>query len=957
MRDSRGGLGSGGGGGSGRGAWQLLALLLGAAATAGSSACSGCSDDTEPIGATGDGAGGGAGLAGGSGGSTVGQPCGSCTCDPGSSCESGVCQDGSVAWIPYDLAEMRGDSSLDVHVTFTAPGGTPEALAATGVRLDCPSVQVAWRGEGTYSTDERDDDPWWATAPLALSRSRDYADVAAEGSSASLLTQTYQDMGWGLWQNAIGNASTAQQSRRQAFIDAGLPVLGYLEGTGNLFVFLAAIDDPPQTIGTTDVTATRYTHWSWGNWSGAFPATMDAIWMGPHVYYGAPAYAEPYTKNHSTYGDAVAVTDPDGNPVTSPPGADADPRLHGLYRQCGATDINGEPHLDLSLQAGRDVTGLEGVVTIGGNDYSIMGLARDPACPTWLRYHEVSLSYAVDQGTVGCWMDNVSLWDAFGLVPADAAFGAHANARFESFVTVHAPTGFLSRSGLEQHLGAMNARCIVKWKARTGFGDDVGSAGLCSDPIAMSHPGLMDPRWDADLAWGAYLAHTAQIHVDHYDGMQQVLDALDPDFLWGVNDLPNYGTPVGESIPPAMNLSELALGPHILFGGTRVPPEGSLAPMFDVAGAFDRSQFQTVWLYVDEPGLEESGELHRALSAEALAYDTFLMPSADDARAPGTTASAGALNAWLLPHAAELEGRRPWTAVGVVFSADSWLRAFRPGGVESITIPDPPGTRQVRNFSHQHDFAGWHLVLGKRNVQAQPLLAGRLEPGSLDELELVVLPDVQAISQHLRDGILRPWVEAGGVLVISGRTGRYRGRDAMLEPWATDGGSAPIGTEPLTGIVDLDGVSQITAVTVGSGTVVVVPGTPAADAWLGRGYGAIDTTIAWLETQDLLPQRVLSAPAGPEVLVRLHEDRWRGRLFVDLVSRAYDPSSDQLAAAGPQQVTVALPTWLHGLSLDVRTAASRGTATAEVAPEGDEMTIAVDAVADIVTVIVEAPVP
>lgn len=885
-----------------------------------------------------------------------GGSCGVCPCPSGLSCRSGVCQNGKSAWVPYGLAALRANASLDIHVTFTPTGGAPQELTVGDARLSCPAVEVPWSGEGSYVATLRDDDPWWATAPLALSRSRNVADVLAEGSSASLMSQTYQDMGWGLWQNAIGANSAAQLTRRQAFIDAGVPVLGYLEGTGNLFVFLATIDNPPKTIGSTDVTATGYTHWSWGNWSGSLPANQQVIWMGAHTYYDAPSYAGPYTRKHPLYGDAIPVTDPSGQPISSPPAAVSDPRQHGLYRQCGATDINGEPHLDLGLQGSRNVSGLPGVLGIGGKDYSLLGLARDPACPTWLRYHDASLRYAVAQGTKGCWMDNVSLWDAFGLVPADAAFGAHANARFEAFVVASAPAGFLTRSGLQAHVGAMNMRCIVKWKARTGFGDNVGAAGLCSSAIAMNQAGLMDARWDADLAWGAYLAHTVQIHVDHYQGMRKTLDQLDPGFLWGVNDLPNYGAVVGETVAPSMNLSELVLGPHIIFGGTRVPPAGSLAPLYDLAGAFDRAQFQSVWLYVDEPGLEDSAGLHHALAAEALAYDTFLMPSAEDVRAPGTTTSAGVINVWLKPHAAELEGRKPWTNVGLVFSADSWLRAFRPGGVPSVTIPDGAGTRQVRDFSQQHAFSGWHLVLQREHVQAQPLLAGRLKAGDLDGYQLIVLPDTQVISAALRDSVLTPWVKAGGTLVITGRSGRYQGREAMFEPWSPTlaAGAPPVGFAALSGVANLDSVKTITSVSVGSGKVVIVPATPAADAWLGRGSSKIDAVLAFLQTQALLPGYVLDAPAASNVLVRLHTDRPRGRLFIDLVNRNWSAATQKLTALGAQSLRVALPSWLRGLAVTARTAAKRGQATASVTAQGDAVAVTVDSVEDIVTIIVEA---
>jgi len=356
---------------------------------------------------------------------------------------------------------------------------------------------------------------------------------------------------------------------------------------------------------------------------------------------------------------------------------------------------------------------------------------------------------------------------------------------------------------------------------------------------------------------------------------------------------------------------------------------------------------------VDEAGFEDSAELHRALAAEALSYDTFLMPAADDPRAPGTTASAGSINAWLVEHAQELEGRRPWSRVGLVYSPDSWLRSFRPGGVPSVSIPDGAGTRLTTNFSHLHAFAGWHFALRRHRHQAQPLLAGRLQPGELDAFEVVVLPDLQVLPQALRDDVIEPWVRSGGTLVISGRTGRYRGRSEMYEPWST--GGAPTGTVPLTSIADLDQVSAITEVALGAGLVVVIPDAPGADAWLGRGFAAIDAAIAYLGSAGALVSAVASPPQDANVDVRLHVDMARGRLFIDLVNRNWSQGSDSLTAVGPQSLTVALPAWLSGQSLTARTAAARGTAVLAVLDGAVE--VDVSAVEDVVTVVVESAVP
>ena len=70
-------------------------------------------------------------------------------------------------------------------------------------------------------------------------------------------------------------------------------------------------------------------------------------------------------------------------------------------------------------------------------------------------------------------------------------------------------------------------------------------------------------------------------------------------------------------------------------------------------------------------------------------------------------------------------------------------------------------------------------ALEERSHNVQPLLAGRITADSLAEIDLLLLPDVQVLPQPLRDSIIEPWVQAGGTLVVSGNTGRYRGRDEL----------------------------------------------------------------------------------------------------------------------------------------------------------------------------------
>ncbi len=872
------------------------------------------------------------------------------TCSEDFGTMEGHCTDGTSVLIPYDVAALRTNPALDPHATFE---GTAIDVMGAWPRLGL--LEAKWLGPGTYRIDLRDTDPWWATEPLLLSRSRDLREVRAEGASATIMSQTYQDMGWSLWQNAIRNNLPKQVTRRQTFIDAGMPIMGYIEGTGNLLVFLAALDQPPVHIPGTDVTQPPYVHWNWGAWgAGPLPPGLQVLWIGPHTYYDAPSYAEPYTRNHPTYGDTITPTATDGTPINT--GDTGDPRSYELYRRCAATDINGEPALsDLSLQDGRNVTGLPGVVNIGGTDYSILGFARDLACPTWLRYTESTLRYAIDNGTTGSWMDNVSMWDAWGLVPAGNAFGEHTIAGFEPWLSNKASADFMQRSSLEVPVGwnMMNMRCIIKNLARTDFGENPDAAGECDNPIATNHTGLMDPRWDTNLAWGAWVAYHSDLHIRYYQKMREMLDSLDPDFLWGVNDLPHYGAIVGESVPPSMNLGEQFIGFSIIAGGVTMPPTGTVAPLYDLAGSFDQAQFQTTWLYVDDVNRQNSAELHRALAAEALAYDTFLMPSATDQRAPGTTASAGKIHSWLLPHARELEGRHLWSRTAIAFSADTWIRTFRPGGLPETDSIFEGTNRKVRNLGHLYEVAGWHRTLEEQSHNVLPLLAGRITAESLAEIDLLLLPDVQVLPQRLRDSIIKPWVQAGGTLVVSGNTGRYRGRDKLYDLWSPNG--APTALAPLIGISDLSTVSTITEFAFGAGRVFVIPEHPGAAAWLGLDTKAIQAAIEALQNADVLDGPVVTPPTGTNVTARVHVDVPRGRTFIDFVNRNYDAASDQLPIATGSKATIRLPAWAQGTSLLTRTAANRGHTTVSI--NGDQATVTVSDLNDIITVILETPIP
>jgi hypothetical protein len=177
-----------------------------------------------------------------------------------------------------------------------------------------------------------------------------------------------------------------------------------------------------------------------------------------------------------------------------------------------------------------------------------------------------------------------------------------------------------------------------------------------------------------------------------------------------------------------------------------------------------------------------------------------------------------------------------------------------------------------------------------------------LTAAALREVRVLLLPSVAVLSPEAVERVLRPWVRAGGRLILSGPCGgrldasrsheRVHNAAAMLPELCALAGVDPDVARPET-----------LATTVGRGQVVLLPA-------LGFGYykqtpGERDLSAIEPAVREHLAEfGLVSGEIPRELEVSVFRSPRNGTLFVDVANLDLDPDAD--AAPTSQRVTLTL---------------------------------------------------
>ena len=745
--------------------------------------------------------------------------------------------------------------------------------------------------------------PWWDSYPLIV-ESSNVATVQQYNGECGFDTSCLGDLGWGIYtEKTCANSDTVTRMH-----NAGLKFLSYYTfGSSASFI----VELGTKTAGM-DYWPVYRSHWSWGS---VDTAGGPFHWVGPQNYYDAEAYCGSYTRLGPYGAGGRAMTYPDGSPASGYIDNDpTDPRKSRVIDAVSGRDILGNLasiNYNYNDECAGNPKRSGGLlpITVDGVNHLLGYIApnRDSACPLWHDLVYSSVLYGTSKGLDGLWVDSFSPWDIFGNPPLNAAFGDWSEAKFRNYLATHFTPAQLTAMGVADPTtfdirANLRARCVA-W------------GGIDTD---LSDAKWNDARWLDDPIWKAYKIFKRQVGTqemsDYYDTCHNAArQSGKTDFYFGGNDIPFFalGYPRGTL---DMVHTEMFPGWGIASGsrGIMMPPVGRFAPVYKLAREHAKSRMVNVTFYLDGAvnQYKENPGAVGALYYEMLANQTLPMLHINAAYAPRCTQSL-AINA---PFFAFVKDARKTFAtrdlvqdIGVYYSSSSMLAFFTPAGAQNMDAQQ-----------HQFGFWGWATALGNLHYQYRAIPEWKLNADTLRSLRVLVIPNAEVFDAADATNILTPWVNAGGLLIVTGNSGSRKGEAGNFDTTTT------LALASLTGVSSTSGAPATKLRTVGAGKVYFIKNNIGlnyydADASTTPNRADLIGSFQSAMSQVLGSQPTLLAPVSaiPDTVgLTVYEDAGLRRLFVDANNLNVDLASDVVTAAPETQFQVQFPDWLKGVSQD-----------------------------------------
>ncbi len=752
--------------------------------------------------------------------------------------------------------------------------------------------------------------PWWDNFPRMVD---DHAvNVVSNYHGNLAMNGVGQDPTWGTFYQRTEVVNSTVRSK--AFQNAGIKQIGYYEAYGQNYCLVAELG----TWDGTNLTPVLHHHWDWADYGGG----GTVRWLGVHNFFDDEDFARPYTRTHPRYG-GPAMTYPDGTVATGYDGPDTDPRNSRVYDAGCSKNILGEFVADEYYYPDGPTNGLA-YVSKTDDHAGLIFFMKDSACPLWNDYTYASVLQAADAGSDGMWNDNYGAWDSLGINPVKKGFGEWSVARFRNHLTNH-----FSAAELED-LGVANFMTFDIREYFKGVATDWGWDGTNLD-----HSVWASSDWLDDSLWRAYLIFKRQVGAEALAGYyaaakSAALAGGKPEFLVAGNDMPgfNFGWCRGDL---DMVSTELALGWQLCNGsiGFTPPPVGRCAPLYKLAREHARSRFVNVWLYnhhyVDEL---THPELCKVMYYEMLATHALPRFDPENANFAGDEATNAGFFKFVERVAPIYGARVPIEDVGIYYSSSSILRQMTPHGyVDHDSQP------------HQFGLWGWATALGELHYQYRAVPEWKLTAEMLDSLRVLVIPNADVFDPADVTGVLEPWVNRGGRLVITGDSGKYLGE---------------------SGNFDLNTAGWTLASLTNHANVVYLPGNMGMEYYLGydsrtaslpQFSDAMDAALA-----GAAPAGITKTTASGRTGMTLYEDEAAGKFFIDVNNFDIDNKTYAMTGTGVVGIEVVCPSWLRGqrLKLSIVSPQTKGPqAKLLVAPSDDLLRLKLSSVEYYAGIVIE----
>lgn len=624
--------------------------------------------------------------------------------------------------------------------------------------------------------------PWWWTLP-AFAGDED-AYIRYGGNMG--MTGVASDPCWGglARQLTVLDGGLALARLRQP----GSRWITWVEGFGDTMLYAASFQwDTPGRLRTRsdDVHTPWAVRNAWCWYAEGLPAPDIDIWLGAHN----ATSDDPIARSGFAWSDDALPepTYPDGRSALGVRDDLPCPLNARIYDALCSKDVYGRlaPNAERPQDRPESVTPeadqglLTGVVggdlfprvagVKSGDSYtaSVLSLGKDIAAPWWAEYVRTSVRAAVRQGLNGFWVDNWSAWDNLGGLPVERAFGEWSVAGFRRYLA-----GVRSRNirlrGMPEDLAAFDVRHWLQRRVRA-FGGGPGRN--------LADPAWQDSRWLDEPLWLAYLVWKQEAGSNGLQRFYQAVKAEaaragNDDFLVSGNDIPVYSMAWARPAWTDMVSTELTHGWGLMTGarGTTLPPHGRLSPVYRTLLEHQSGPWGTVWLYMNAPyhTKRQAPGLTHAIYGEALASNV-IPKTGGHTDYFGDEATRAVWMQYMTRQASWYGARRPWAAVGLLWSTSSRLASITPGGV-----------RDMNRLEHLFEYLGWATALDTRGYQWRAVPDWQITDDTLAPFTTLIVPGASALDDATLQALHRA-ATRGARVVFTGRCTERYGVSGLLQ--------------------------------------------------------------------------------------------------------------------------------------------------------------------------------
>jgi len=697
---------------------------------------------------------------------------------------------------------------------------------------------------------------WWHTYTPVVSGSNQIKDFATTAAGAARGV-AYHSGWYGYWflddQRRMGNA----ERRWNSVLKADMKAVMYYDA-GEVGDYVAFFGDDGRLL---------YNGWSLPWWKGE-PVT--ARWFGLQAFmtnvqwapwrtaedYNLPPFTTPDGKRVGNVYDVLARRDIDGN------------WKFDYFSNAAITDEiaekTGLAEISDRQKSAPDVSGKSGwkTVRLVHVDYSNPQL-RDYRCR--------ELEWLIPQiKPHGIHIDNFGDFNI--LYPRTCAFGVWSLHRFKLWMKRHFKRSELASMGIED----IEKFDIREYILNKPF-ETRGKRGV--------H--LLNRKWTEDKIWMCYLLSKVDSGLDYhralYRSAKEAAKRAGIDCMVGGNVIPAFpGRALLKGACDIATFEWKTVGRFGPLGEMGLPPQARVGYVTRLGEAISDAPFCWAGIYVAK---NLSGKGHEALH-KILAFDCLANRGILDfghrflsGYSPGTAESALFINRFIRAVAPPISQRGYLADVGLVYCPWS--------GIASITV-----ARFIPEMFFD-EYAGWAKFLTKTHRQWDVLLTTDISYEKLSRFRVVLLPSVMVLTEkQVRE--LKRYVQSGGFLIATGRTGTRFGRDGYLMPRQRNA------LQPL----------------LGHPRVRVTTDRPGCAYWQDE-----ESQSAAKRMNDLIafrgfnPRLRTNLPESVGVNLNIHRNGKGVLLTIDLNNYNLDVESDTITPAPAGQVIIRAPKALIGTKL------------------------------------------